>query len=121
MRTPPADAARSADAPQPNAEIPAVFREAVLRRLCLSAVYNRTPALIAPHALYLKHGDAFIDGVVVERGGKPPAELKLGTFKLAGLSSVTLTIQRFAPQPVFDPTDAKYTGNLLAMVAIDPA
>ena len=104
-------------APEANAEIPPVFREAVSRRMCVAAVYNKLGVEIAPHALYLRHGDLFIDGVVVEREGKTPAELKLGTFKVAGLSGVTLTARRFDPQPVFDPADAKYAGNMLVAVA----
>jgi hypothetical protein len=91
----------------PEAEL---IAQAVRRKLCIVAVYNRTPMQIAPHILYTKHDDPFIDGVVVLRDGKVPAELKLGTFKLAGLNNVSLTAEPFTIQPLFDPTDAKYEG-----------
>ncbi|MCZ4342456.1 hypothetical protein O4H52_12620 [Sphingomonadaceae bacterium G21617-S1] len=71
---------------------------------------------IAPHILYTKHDDPFIDGVVTLRDGKVPAEPKLGTFKLAGLNSVSLTADAFTVQPLYDPADAKYEGVTVAKV-----
>ena len=53
---------------------------------------------------------AIVVGVAVLRDGKVPAELKLGTFKLAGLSGVSLTAEPFTAQTLFDPADAKYEG-----------
>ena len=91
-----------------------IIAQAVRRKLCITAVYNRTSMTIAPHILYTKHEDPFIDGVVVLRDGKVPAEPKLGTFKLAGLSNVMLTADSFTPQPFFDGGDAKYEGVTLA-------
>lgn len=93
-----------------------IIAQAVRRKLCITAVYNRIGMTIAPHILYTKHDDPFIDGVVLLRDGKVPAELKLGTFKLAGLNSVSLTADAFTVQPLYDPTDAKYEGVTLAKV-----
>src|SRR5262245_49926438 len=87
-----------------------LIAQAVRRKLCIVAVYNRTNMTIAPHILYTKHDDLFIDGVVMLREGKVPAELKLGTFKLAGLNNVSLTAENFTVQPLYDPSDAKYEG-----------
>ena len=47
------------------------------------------------------------------RDGKVPAEPKMGTFKLAGLNSVSLTADGFAPSALFAPADEKYAGLTL--------
>lgn len=104
-----------ADGPalSPEAQL---LAQAVRRKLCIMAVYNRTNMMIAPHILYTKHDDLFIDGVVTLRDGKVPAELKLGTFKLAGLSNVSLTADGFTVQPFYDPADAKYEGVTVSKI-----
>lgn len=94
-----------------------LIAQAVRRKLCIVAVYNRTNMTIAPHILYTKHDDLHVDGVVLLRDGKVPAELKLGTFKLAGLNSLSLTADNFTVQPLYDPNDAKYEGVTVAKVA----
>lgn len=93
-----------------------LIAQAIRRKLCITAVYNKTAMVITPHILYTKHDDPFIDGVVTLRDGKVPAEPKLGTFKLAGLNSVMLTADSFEPHALFDPTDAKYEGVTLAKI-----
>jgi hypothetical protein len=93
-----------------------IIAQAVRRKLAITAVYNRTGMTIAPHILYTKHEDLFVDGVVTLRDGKVPPELKLGTFKLAGLNTVSLTVDAFTVQPFYDPTDAKYDGVTVAKV-----
>ena len=90
--------------------------QAIRRKLRIVATYNRTSMQIAPQILYTKHDDLFIDGVAVLRDGKVPAELKLGTFKLAGLSNVSLTPETFTVQSLFNPADAKYEGVTIAKV-----
>lgn len=93
------------------------MREAILRRLCVAATYNRTPVTLAPHILYTRHGEPFVDGVVLEREGKPPKELKLGTFKLAGLVGLSLTPLNFEVQPLFEADNPKYADVTLSVVA----
>ncbi|UAK26786.1 hypothetical protein K8P63_19555 [Sphingomonas nostoxanthinifaciens] len=85
-------------------------------RVCALATYNRTQVRIAPHILYTRHDEPFVDGVVVERDGKPPKELKLGSFKLAGLSEVRLTAISFAPMTLFDASMARYAGATIQQV-----
>ena len=104
------------DAPANAPAVPKVFVEAIMLRMCVSATYNRTAIKMAPHIVYTKHDELFVDGVVVERDGNPPRELKLGTFKLAGLTELAPTIRPFTPMPLFDPEDAKYAGTTLAKV-----
>jgi len=106
------------DANQPRTPSADLLAEAIRRKLCVSAVYNKTTMQIAPHILYTRHDEPFLDGVVLLRDGKTPAELKLGTFKLTGLNSLSLTVDNFSVQPLFDAADAKYEGVTLAKVAI---
>ncbi len=99
----------------PAGPVPTVF-EAIVRKRCLRATYNRTDITLAPHIIYTRHDDLFVDGVVVERDGKPPKEVKLGTFKLAGLNGVGLTERNFAANPLFAATDPKYGDAALMAV-----
>lgn len=101
----------------PVGATPIIF-EAIVRQLCLAATYNRVEMTLAPHVIYTRHDDLFIDAVVVDKDGRPPREVKLGTFKLAGLSAMRVTPRSFAPYPVFDASDAKYDG--VALMAVDP-
>ena len=98
----------------------AIIEAAMLRKLRVRAIYNRTEMQFAPHILYTRHDDPFVDGVVMEREGKPPREIKLASFKLAGLSGLTLTTERFEPQAVFDPAESRYEGCTLAKLKLDP-
>ncbi len=98
---------------QPRTPAADILAEAIRRKLCVTAIYNKTPMQIAPHILYTKHDEPFLDGVVVLRDGKVPAEPKLGTFKLTGLNSLSLTLADFTINPLFNPADAKYEGVTL--------
>ena len=105
----------------PTGPVPTIF-EAIVRMRCLAATYNRTDVTLAPHIIYTRHDDLFVDGVVVERDGKPPRELKVGTFKLAGLGDVRLTARAFFASPLFQPGDPKYGPEHggAALMAIEP-
>ncbi len=98
-----------------------VFFEAIVKQLTVAATYNRVGVTFAPHVLYTRHGDLHVDAVTLERDGKPPREVKLGTFKLSGLSGVRLTPRRFTPSPLFDPAAARYAGETLMAVEQGPA
>ena len=101
--------------PPPPASTPTVF-EAIVKQQCIAATYNRGEVILAPHAIYTKHGEIHIDAVTIERDGKPPKEVKLGTFKLAGLGPVRLTPRRFERNTLFDAKEPRYEGNLLMAV-----
>lgn len=90
--------------------------EAIALRKCVEATYNRMTVKLAPHILYTRHGELFLDAVTLEREGKPPRETKLGTFKLAGLQIRQVIARTFDAQPVFDPADPKYEGVTLFAV-----
>jgi hypothetical protein len=53
----------------------------------------------------------FLRAVTLDQDGKKPREAKLGTFKLAGLGSVTGTSRLFIPFPGFSADDPAYAGN----------
>ncbi len=90
--------------------------EAIALRKCIVATYNRVVVKLAPHILYTKHDELYVDAVTVERDGQPPREIKLGTFKLAGLQAAGIADRTFNPEPVFNPADTKYAGVTLFAV-----
>ena len=96
-----------------------IVLEAIARRRCLEAVYNRAPVRLAPHILYTRHDELFVDAVTLERDGRPPRETKLGTFKLDGLHAPAVASQPFRIDPVFDAGDERYAGVTLLAAEID--
>jgi hypothetical protein len=96
-----------------------MFFEAIALKRCIVAIYNRMRVKLAPHILYTKHGDMFVDAVTLERDGQPPREIKLGTFKLAGLKDPDLVEDGFQPEALFNPADEKYAG--VTLFAVEPA
>jgi hypothetical protein len=97
-------------------ELNKIFLEAIALRKCVAAQYNRMQVKLAPHILYTRHDEMFVDAVTIERDGNPPREIKLGSFKLAGLTEVKLGDQSFEPAPVFDPSAPRYEGSALFAV-----
>jgi hypothetical protein len=96
-----------------------IVLEAIARRRCLEATYNRMAVRLAPHILYTRHDELFVDAVTVARDGKRPRETKLGTFKLDGLRDPAVAGQSFRMEPGFDPGDAKYDGVTLLAAEMD--
>lgn len=96
----------------PSGPAPTIF-EAIVRKLCVLATYNRTRVILAPHAIYTRHGDLFVDAITMALNGVPPREAKLGTFKLAGLNDLERTIRHFEVSALFDAGDPKYADELL--------
>lgn len=90
--------------------------EAIALRKCVAATYNRMAVTLAPHILYTRHDELYVDAVTLERDGRPPREKKLGTFKLTGLRELEVAGHPFQPDPVFDPEDPKYRGVTLFAV-----
>lgn len=90
--------------------------EAIAKRFCIEATYNRTAFRLAPHILYTRHDELYLDAVAVEKAGQPPRETKIGTFKLSGLKDVVLREIGFDPEPSFNPDDGKYRGVTLFAV-----
>jgi hypothetical protein len=94
-----------------------ILFEALAKRLCVATTYNKSSIKLAPHILYTRHDELYLDAVTVERDGKPPKELKFGTFKLAGLVDTALTTRAFVPLRDFDAGAEKYVGVTLFTVS----
>lgn len=94
----------------------ALMAHAILHLLCVRASYNRGLIILAPHILYERHGDAHVDGVVLERNGENPGEMKLGTFKLSGLRNVVTISEEVRPFPGFNGADPRYSEKILAVL-----
>jgi hypothetical protein len=90
--------------------------EAIALRKCITATYNRMAVKLAPHILYTRHEELYVDAVTIARDGRPPREIKIGTFKLAGLRDLSLAQQPFERVRIFDPRDDKYAGTTLFAV-----
>ncbi|WP_315760176.1 hypothetical protein [Sphingomonas sp. Y38-1Y] len=99
----------------PAGPAPTIF-EAIVRKACVTATYNRTEVLLAPHAIWTRHGDMFVDAVTVRLNGQPPREVKLGTFKLIGLNDIARTEEPFEVSELFNPLDDKYGGEVVFAV-----
>ncbi|WP_340264294.1 hypothetical protein [Sphingobium mellinum] len=101
---------------------PTIIFEAIALQKCLMATYNKMVVKLAPHILYTRHDEMFIDAVTLERDERPPRELKLGTFKLAGLNDVRLLDEGFeAMYGLYDENDAKYKDVTLFAIAPESA
>ena len=94
-----------------------LFAFAIERGICVLAVYNRSETVLAPESLFDRNGDAFLKAVTLETDGRTPKELKLGTFKLAGLHPLRVTARRFERSALFRPGEARYKGETLIAVA----
>lgn len=105
-----------ADPPAAPAATTPMVLEGIVRLKCLSATYNRTRMILAPHILYTRHGALYVDAVVVSRENMLPREEKIGTFKLDGLKELAVLERDFAPSALFDPGLEKYAGETLMAV-----
>jgi len=92
--------------------------EAIACQTCITATYNRMSVKLAPHILYTRHGELYVDAVTMARDGRIPAEAKIGAFKLTGLTDLALVEAQFRPQPVFDPREQRYEGTTVFAVEV---
>lgn len=96
-----------------------IVLEGIVRQRCLTAVYNRTRMVLAPHILYTRGGLLYMDAAVVSRDFIVPREEKFGTYKLDGLKELTISEREFRISPLFLPESAKYEGQTL--MKVEPA
>lgn len=92
--------------------------QAIATKKCVRVVYNRVEMKLAPHILYTRHDDMFLDAVALEKGGVLPREKKLGTFKLMGLSDLLLTEESFEREELYEPEAEKYAGVTLFAIEV---
>jgi hypothetical protein len=91
-----------------------IVLEAIATRKCLEGTYNRMAVTLAPHILYTRHDELYVDAVTVERDGRPPRELKLGSFKVSGIHDPRVGDRSFEPAGgLFDRDAERYAGTTL--------
>ncbi|WP_241233477.1 hypothetical protein [Altericroceibacterium xinjiangense] len=52
---------------------------------------------LAPHALLEMHGDLFLRALNLTKNWRSPEDMRLGQFKLGGLSEVSVLQETFEP------------------------
>ena len=77
--------------------------EGVALKKCVAATYNNTNFKLAPHILYTRHDEMYVDAVPLEKDGQPPADL----------GKVNLHFER---SDIFEPAAEKYDGTTLLAV-----
>ena len=92
----------------------ALIEQAIAHHLCVRWSYNRTLMRAAPQILYRKKSGVYVDAIVTERGGAAPAETKLGSFKVTGLTNLVITTEVFTPDAGIDIGDARYDEGIIA-------
>jgi len=96
--------------------LPAIVFEAIVRKRCVAATYNRLNVVLAPHVIFMKNDALHVGAVTITRGGERPREEKMGVFKLDGLGVLTLTEEEFDVRPVFEPEDERWVDSALMKV-----
>jgi hypothetical protein len=90
--------------------------EALATKRCLTAAYNGTAFLLAPHILYTRLDLIYLDAVPITKNGAPPREVKMATFKVDGMSDIELTDVPFDVSPLYEPWQDKYRDKTLFSV-----
>ena len=111
------DEDRGAAAAAATAHIVPIVFEAIVKQQMLSATYNRGSVVLAPHIVYTKHGEIYLDALTLERDGKPPREPKIGAFKVSGLGGTRITPRRFQRSELFVADEDRYDGTTLLSIA----
>ena len=93
----------------------------IVERRCVTATWNRDRVVLAPHILYMRHGEPFVDAVTIARNNMLPREAKLGTFKVAGLGELKLSARTFQPSSLFEPEAERYADAALMAVEREAA
>ena len=107
-------------APASAGTAPIIF-EAIVRQLCVTARYNGGGVMLAPHAIFTRHGELYVAAITIARDGNPPREPKVGLFKLDGLGDLALSNKTFEISPLFDREDVRYAAETLMAVEAQAA
>jgi hypothetical protein len=90
--------------------------EAIARQRLVITRYNGEQVRLAPHLLFERHGDLFVRALNLSKNRRPDGELRLGQFKLAGLSAAELLDEGFDPLPSYQPAPPRAEDTLLLAV-----
>jgi hypothetical protein len=89
-----------------------LLEQAIANLLCVRWTYNRVQMQAEPHILYQKKNGVYLDAIVTERAGEAPAEIRLGSFKITGLTNLAIVNEAFSPTAL-DLTNARYAEGVL--------
>lgn len=78
--------------------------EAITRKQAVSARYNGDTIKLAPHMVFERHGDLFVSALNMSKEWRSADEMRLGQFKLAGLSAAELLPEPFVTLSCYDRT-----------------
>lgn len=95
-----------------------ILRAAIARRVCVTAIYNKARVTLAPHLLFERHDEPFLRAVTMLHDGRRPRELKLGTFKLAGLGALAVTSKGFSTFPDYSSALDDHAGNIICALSL---
>lgn len=79
----------------------ALLSEAIREHRFVTVRYNRGVSTLAPYATLSRREELYLQAVTVARDGTQPGRLKLGTFKVAGLSDLRPTPVPFSPAQLY--------------------
>lgn len=77
--------------------------EAIARKRTVTAQYNGQVMKLAPHQLFMRHGDLYISALNLSKNWRSDEERRLGHFKLDGIADAELIEESFDPLPNFQP------------------
>ena len=49
-----------------------LLEQAIAKRVCVTALYNRGQATLAPHSLFERHGELYLRALTVDYDGRKP-------------------------------------------------
>ncbi|NNM76169.1 WYL domain-containing protein [Sphingomonas sp. ID1715] len=110
---------RTAAAPGPETggePSEALLRRALRERSRIEARYNKGHVVLEPLLMFREHDALFLVAGTALRDGQPPREPKIGIFRLAGLSELAASEQRFVPPAFEDDIWSKPSRELVARV-----
>ena len=84
-----------------NDEQLAELNAAIRDHRFVTVEYNRGVSTLAPYGTLTKRGELYLSAVTIVRDGVRPGRLKLGTFKVAGLSALQATPVPFSPAGLY--------------------
>lgn len=95
------------------------LRDAIARKVCITASYDRGPIhLFEPYALLQSsdHGEAILLAVRMDGPAGPSSHEDLVSLEVSKLGLLEVTSQEFTPDPRFDVRSPKYGGTVVATV-----
>lgn len=76
--------------------------QAIATRHLIQADYNGAELRLAPHLLFMRHGEPYIGAFNPGKAWRSDDERRLGYFKLAGLHNLMVIDQPFEPLETAD-------------------